>query len=54
MIYKLRQIEALILEALKDADLALPHDDQWRSFVGRLEDAKVAIWHAMEECPERI
>ena len=54
MDYKLKQIEALVLEALKDAELAEPHDDKWRSFVTRLGNAKVAIWHAMEECPEGL
>lgn len=49
---KLLKIESLILDALRDADSIEPHNDQWRSFVGRLDNAKVAIWHAMDEVPE--
>jgi hypothetical protein len=49
---KLLKIESLILEALRDANSIEPHNDEWRSFVGRLGNAKVAIWHAMDEVPE--
>lgn len=48
---KLLEIERAILEALEDASQMQPHDAAWRSFVGRLESAKVAIWHAMNENP---
>lgn len=49
---RLKDIESQILRALREADSIQPHDAQWRNFVRRLQDAKVAIWHAMDEIPE--
>jgi hypothetical protein len=49
---KLREIERLILEAGRDAQRIEPHGSQWAAFVTRLDDAKVAIWHAMDNIPE--
>lgn len=51
---RLRDIEIQILQALSEAQLIEVHDSKWRSFVGRLDDAKVAIWHAMDETPEGL
>jgi hypothetical protein len=49
---KLLKIESLILETLRDAKSIKAQNDQWQSFVGRLENAIAEIWQAMDDVPE--
>jgi hypothetical protein len=48
---RLLGIERDLIEAISDARTFEPHDENWRSFVTRLDSAKSAIWHAMDEQP---